>query len=98
MTITRTQDGDRLTLAPEGRLDTLTAPEFEKELKDCMPSAQSLTLDMAKLDYISSAGLRAILWAYKTFSDKGGFKLINVNEIVKEVLDVTGFSDVLCIE
>ena len=63
-----------------------------------MDSEQSLTLDLSGLDYISSAGLRALLWAYKTFSDKGGFKLINVNEIVREVLDVTGFSDVLCIE
>ena len=98
MTMTRTQDGDHLTLAPEGRLDTLTAPEFEIELRDSLASIQSLTLDLTRLDYISSAGLRALLWAYKTFSEKGGFKLTNVNEIVQEVLDVTGFSDVLCIE
>ena len=93
MTMTRTQDGDHLTLAPEGRLDTLTAPEFEIELRDSLASIQSL-----RLDYISSAGLRALLWAHKTFSERGGFKLTNVNEIVQEVLDVTGFSDVLCIE
>ena len=98
MTITKTQNGTALTLALEGRLDTVTSPELEKELKASLDGADTLTLDFAKLDYISSAGLRVLLSAHKQMSAKGGMKVVNVNEIVKEVLDVTGFSDILTIE
>jgi len=98
MTMTRTQDGDHLTLAPEGRLDTLTAPEFEIELRDSLASIQSLTLDLTKLDYISSAGLRVLLSAQKLMSKQGSMKVIHVSELVMEVFEVTGFTDILTIE
>ena len=98
MTITKTLDGTNLVVALEGRLDTTTSPELEAELKDALPEAETLTLDLAKLDYISSAGLRVLLSAHKTMMAKGGMKVCNVNEIVREVLDVTGFSDILTIE
>lgn len=98
MTIQKEQKGNALTLALEGRLDTVTSPELEKELKASLDGADTLTLDFAKLDYISSAGLRVLLSAHKQMSAKGGMKVVNVNEIVKEVLDVTGFSDILTIE
>ena len=98
MTINKTQNGNALTIALEGRLDTVTSPELEKELKNSLDAAQTLTLDFSKLDYISSAGLRVLLSAHKTMSKKGGMKIANVNEIVKEVFDVTGFSDILTIE
>ena len=55
-------------------------------------------LDFAKLDYISSAGLRVLLSAHKAMSKKGGMKVVNANEMVKEVFDVTGFADILDIE
>lgn len=98
MTIQKEQNGKDLKLAVEGRLDTLTAPELEAELGREMPGAETLSLDFSKLDYISSAGLRVLLAAHKAMSRKGGMKVTGVNEIVQEVFDVTGFSDVLTIE
>ena len=98
MIITKKQNGTNLQIALAGRLDTVTAPELEKELNASLDVAESLTLDFSKLDYISSAGLRVLLSAHKTMSKKGGMKIANVNEIVKEVFDVTGFSDILTIE
>lgn len=91
------KDG-KVCVALEGRLDTMTAPELEKELKACMPEASGLTLDFSKLDYISSAGLRVLLSAHKAMASKGGMKVTHVNEIVQEVFEVTGFSDILDIE
>ena len=98
MTITKTQNGTALTIALEGRLDTMTAPELEKELKASLDGIESLELDFGKLDYISSAGLRVLLSAHKTMSGRGGMKITHVNEIVREVFDVTGFTDILTIE
>ena len=98
MTISKTQNGSALEVALEGRLDTMTAPELETELKGSMDGAESLVLDLSKLEYISSAGLRELLSAHKTMSGKGGMKVTNVNEIVREVFEVTGFCDILNIE
>ena len=98
MTINKTLDGTNLTLALEGRLDTMTAPELEAELNASLKDAESLTLDFSKLEYISSAGLRVLLSAHKAMSAKGGMKVANVNEIVREVFEVTGFADILTIE
>lgn len=98
MTITKTQNGNNLEIALEGRLDTMTAPDLEKELNASLDAADTLTLDFANLAYISSAGLRVLLSAHKAMSQKGGMKVVNVNEIVKEVFDVTGFADILTIE
>ena len=98
MTITKKQNGNALEIALEGRLDTMTAPELEAELKGSLDAAESLTLDFSKLDYISSAGLRVLLSAHKQMSTKGGMKVTNVNEIVREVFDVTGFADILNID
>lgn len=98
MKIAKEWSGDALKIALEGRLDTTTAPELEKELKGSLDGANNLTLDFGKLDYISSAGLRVLLSAHKAMSGKGGMKVTNVNEIVREVFDVTGFSDILTIE
>ena len=98
MTITKTQTGNALTLALEGRLDTMTAPELEAEIKAIPADVAALTLDLEKLDYISSAGLRVLLGAHKAMSAKDGLKVKNVSEIVGEVFEVTGFSDILDIE
>lgn len=86
------------TLALIGRLDSLTAPTLEAEISALLPKIQSLTLDMEKLEYISSAGLRVILKTQKALEKKGGLKLTNVPEQVTEVFDITGFSDFLTIE
>lgn len=81
-----------------GRLDTVTAPELEKELKDSLSGITDLILDFENLEYISSAGLRVLLSAHKIMSAQGSMKLVNVNEIVQEVFEVTGFTDILTIE
>ena len=98
MNITKNLNGTTLEIALEGRLDTMTAPELEAELNKDMGSADSLVLDFSKLDYISSAGLRVLLSAHKAMCTKGGMKVTHVNEIVQEVFEVTGFTDVLTIE
>ena len=98
MTITKNLNGNALEIALEGRLDTMTSPELEAALNNSLGSAESLTLDFSKLDYISSAGLRVLLSAHKVMLSKGGMKVKNVNEIVREVFDVTGFADILTIE
>ena len=98
MTIEKKVNGNTLEIALEGRLDTMTAPELEAELNQSLGSVDTLTLDFSKLEYISSAGLRVLLSAHKVMSAKGGMKVTNVNEIVQEVFEVTGFADILNIE
>ena len=96
MNVTKKMNGSTLEVALEGRLDTMTAPQLEEELAD-LDKADSLVLDCSNLEYISSAGLRVLLSAYRTMNMKGGMKLTNINEIVREVLEVTGFIDILTI-
>ena len=98
MTITKNLNGTALEIALAGRLDTMTAPELEAELNKDLGGADSLTLDFGKLDYISSAGLRVLLTAHKAMAAKGGMKICNVNEVVQEVFEVTGFADIVTIE
>ena len=98
MTITKTQNGTALTVALEGRLDTTTAPDLEKALRDSLDGVTNLTLDFTRLEYISSAGLRVLLSTHKAMAGKGGMKVTHVNEIVNEVFEVTGFADILTIE
>ena len=98
MTINKTQNGNELTVALEGRLDTMTAPELETEFKTSLGGVTALILDFAKLEYISSAGLRVLLSAQKVMNAQGEMKIRNVNETIREIFDVTGFSDILTVE
>ena len=98
MTINKTMNGNALTVTLQGRLDTTTAPELEQLLKKSLDGVETLTMDFSDLDYISSAGLRVLLSTHKTMSQRGGMKIANANEMVMEVFDVTGFSDILTIE
>ena len=98
MTINKVQDGSKLAVALEGRLDTSTAPQLEGELKDGLNGVTELEFDFSKLDYISSAGLRVLLSSQKLMNKQGTMVIKNVNETIMEVFDVTGFSDILSIE
>ncbi len=98
MNISKNQNGSALTIALEGRLDTTTAPQLEAELKSALSGTSELVFDFAKLDYISSAGLRVLLSAQKVMNKQGSMKIVNVNETIMEVFDVTGFVDILTIE
>ena len=95
MTIHKTQTGTELTVTLSGRLDTTTAPQLEAELKSSLDGITALTLDFKELEYISSAGLRVLLSAQKVMMRQGKMVVCNVNETILEVLEVTGFSDVL---
>ena len=98
MTIQKTLEGTELTIALEGRLDTVTSPELEEELSGALEEIDALVFDFEKLDYISSAGLRVLLSAQKKMNAKGTMKVLHVNEDIMDVFDITGFSDVLTIE
>jgi anti-sigma B factor antagonist len=98
MTIEKTRNGSALTIALSGRLDTITAPNLEAELKEALGGVEELTFDLEKLDYISSAGLRVLLSAQKTMNRQGSMKVQHPNEIISEIFEVTGFSDILTIE
>lgn len=98
MEIIKNQEGNTLTIAIEGRLDTMTAPSFESELSDSIKDITSLVLDFSKLEYVSSAGLRVILSAQKTMNTQGEMKITNVNEEIMDVFEITGFADILTIE
>lgn len=98
MTVNKKREGTALCISVEGRLDTVTSPELEASLKEEFEGLTDLTFDFEKLEYISSAGLRVLLLAQKTMSKQGNMRVKNVNETVKEIFDVTGFSDILTVE
>ncbi|MBR5381290.1 MAG: STAS domain-containing protein [Oscillospiraceae bacterium] len=97
MTIRKDLNGSALTIALEGRLDTMTAPELENELKTSLDGVTELTLDLQQLDYMSSAGLRVLLSAQKKMNKCGSMTVTNVNDDIMEIFDVTGFADILTI-
>ena len=98
MTIEKIAEGNKLTIALSGRLDTTTAPKLETELKQNISGVEELVLDLAALEYLSSAGLRVQLSAQKVMNRQGCMVVRNVNEVIMEIFEVTGFVDVLTIE
>ena len=98
LNIEKSLDGSRLTVALSGRLDTITAPELEAELKGSIEGVAELIMDMDALEYISSAGLRVLLAAQKIMNEQGTMKVTRVNDTVMEIFEVTGFSGILTIE
>lgn len=98
LNIMKQANGDALVVLLEGRLETTTAPQLEAEMKDALDGVTALTLDMEKLEYLSSAGLRILLSLQKRMNTQGKMKVIHVNEIIMEIFDITGFVDILTIE
>lgn len=98
LNICKKAEKEAVFITLDGRLDTTTAPELEAELKGSLEGATSLTLDLEKLEYISSAGLRVLLAAQKIMNQQGEMKVAHVSETVMEIFEVTGFSDILTIE
>ena len=96
MKIEFTKDASALAVAIDGRLDTNTAPELEAFLAENAIDMKEIVIDCAKLVYVSSAGLRVLLGAHKKL--RGAMRLKNVSELVMEVLEMTGFTDILVIE
>ena len=98
MNIDIKRNTEETTLAIDGRLDTTTAPSLEKNINEDIEGTKDLILDMSGLEYISSAGLRVLLGAQKKMQKIGSMKLKNVSEEVMDVLEMTGFADILTIE
>jgi len=98
LSINKETDNKNLTIALSGRLDTTTAPDLEKEVKENTDGLESLIFDCTSLEYISSAGLRVLLSAQKIMNKQGSMVVKNASDEVKEIFEVTGFSDILTIE
>ena len=98
MKIEKNRQGAELTVRLDGRLDTVSAPDFEAIVKNELAGVETFVLDLKKLQYTSSAGLRVILLAQKTMNKQGEMILKNVEETVMEVFEMTGLSDLLTIE
>jgi anti-sigma B factor antagonist len=98
MKIDSNKNAETLIVNVEGRLDTTTAPEFENFLNANLQGVKELAIDCAKLEYVSSAGLRVLLSTQKKMQKIGSMKVKNVCEEVMEVFEITGFADILVIE
>ena len=95
MNVKQKKEGKVVTVYVSGQIDTNTSPELMEYLNGVFPTAEDLVLDIAEVDYISSAGLRVILFAQKTMNAKGSLKIANVNEDIMETFELTGFTDIL---
>ncbi|MDD7025546.1 MAG: STAS domain-containing protein [Lachnospiraceae bacterium] len=98
MKIENTTNGNEMELALSGRLDTITAPQLEAELKKNIDGITSLLFDFSDLEYLSSAGLRVLLAAQKIMNKQGSMVIKNVNDTIMEIFEVTGFADILTIK
>lgn len=98
MNIVKNVNNNEMTFSIDGRIDTMTSPILEKSISEISNDIHVLIFDMAKVTYISSAGLRVILSAHKKMSKIGKLELVNVCETVLEVFDITGFSSILNIK
>ena len=96
--IKKNLDGSKLEFVLDGRLDTITAPQLEEEIKASLDGITDLIFNFSGLTYVSSAGLRVLLSSQKTMNEKGSMVVKNVSEEIQEIFDVTGFSDILTIE
>ena len=95
MKTTMNREGDKLTVKVEGRLDTLTAPEFDDELKPALEGVKELLLDLEGLEYISSAGLRVLLGTCQIMEEQGKMYVTNVDDDVMDIFGLTGFDSIL---
>ena len=98
MTINETRNGETIIIELGGRLDANTAPELEKSIEGIPADLKELVIDMEQLEYISSAGLRVILAAHKKMSKVGSMRVRKICDEIMEILDMTGFTDILSIE
>ncbi len=98
MDIKKIRDDSTLTIELEGRLDTVSAPQLETELKKSLSAVETLIFDFENLEYLSSAGLRVLLSSQKVMNRQGKMIIKNVNSTIADIFEVTGFSEILTIE
>ena len=88
---------DNIVIQLKGRLDTTTSPQLDQKIKEIEIDKDVVVLDFKELEYISSAGLRVILFAQKTMNSQGSMSVTHVNSDIMEVFELTGFTDILTI-
>lgn len=98
MEIKKVMDAGKLTLVLNGRLDTVTSPKLDAEVKSIGSKVKELVFDMTDLEYISSAGLRVLLSAQKLMNKQGEMKITHANSTIMDIFEVTGFDGILTIE
>ena len=98
LNISTNKENEKLVMELEGRLDTTTAPQLEEVINTSLDCITSLVFDFEKLEYISSAGLRVMLSAQKMMNEKGTMKVIHVNDVIREIFEITAFNEILTIE
>ncbi len=98
MNLTKTKKGTTIVISVDGRIDTNTAMEFGEQVNDSLDNIENLILDFSNVEYISSLGLRAILEIQKRMISQGTMKVVNANQAVMDVFNMTGFSKILTIE
>lgn len=98
MNINKIKDGKTLAIELEGRLDTVSAPQLEAELKTDLNGTEILIFDFSGLEYLSSAGLRVLLSAQKVMNRQGEMKIKNVNSVIMDIFEITGFTEIMTIE
>ena len=96
MTINVERDYELVTLEITGRLDATTAPNLESVINELSEDTKELVFNMAELEYISSAGIRVLLGAYKKMnSNQGIMRIEKANDIVYDVFEMTSLSEML---
>ena len=95
MNLKKNSNGSKLTITVSGRVDTSTAPELQEYVNSSLDGVSELVFDFKDVNYVSSAGLRVLLSVHKKMMKAGGMKLINVNDAVNDVFEVTGFDEIL---
>ncbi len=98
LNIMKESENGKVHFALEGRLDTVTSPQLEKEIQESLEGTTELILDFEKLEYISSAGLRVLLAAQRIMNKQGQMKVVKVNTMIQEIFEMTGFLDILTVE
>lgn len=91
-------NGSKLTVITEARIDTNTAPNLKKDLEDSLDGVTDLVIDLCNLTYISSAGLRVLVYAQRIMDEQGTLVVKNVPDHVLEIFEMTGLANILTIE
>lgn len=98
MKVNKKYNGDELTMAVEGRIDTITSQILDKQINDELGRFTSLTIDFSDVEYISSAGLRVLISAQKKLDGDASMRIVNVGDVVNEIFKMSGFDKILKIE
>ena len=98
MKVNKKYNGDELTMAVEGRIDTITSQILDKQINDELDKFTSLTIDFSDVEYISSAGLRVLISAQKKLDGDASMRIVNVSDVVNEIFTMSGFDKILKIE